>query len=125
MVLATLEVSYLYTNIPQTDGIDIICHHYEKQYEHNLPISTNSCKRKLLRLILEENYFKFNERHFIQKQGIAMGTKMAVAFSVIFMVDMEKRLLMARPYKPLAWKRFVDDIFSLWDISTKEVYNFC
>ena len=52
-----------------------------------------------------------------------MGTKMAVAFSVIFMADREKRLLMARPYKPLVWKRF-DDIFSLWDISTKEVYNF-
>ena len=117
--------AYLYTNIPQTEGIDIICHHYEKHYEHNLPISTNSCKRELLRLILEENYFKFNEGHFIQKQGIAMGTKMAVAFSVIFMVDMQKRLLMARPYKPLVWKRFVDDIFSLWDISTKEVYNFC
>ena len=53
-----------------------------------------------------------------------MGTKMALAFSVIFMTDMEKRLLMARPYRPLVWKRFVDDMFSLWDISTKEVYNF-
>ena len=41
VVLATLDVSYLYTNIPQTEGIDIICHHYEKRYEHNLPISTN------------------------------------------------------------------------------------
>ena len=41
VVLATLDVSYLTTNIPQTEGIDIICHHYEKQYEHNLPIPTN------------------------------------------------------------------------------------
>ena len=24
----------------------------------------------------------------------------------------------------MVWKRIVDDIFSLWDISTKEVYNF-
>ena len=29
VVLATLDVSYLYTNIPQTEGIDIICHHYD------------------------------------------------------------------------------------------------
>ena len=42
VILATLDVSYLYTNIPQTEGIDVICHHYEKDYEHNLPISTNS-----------------------------------------------------------------------------------
>ena len=53
-----------------------------------------------------------------------MGTKMALAFSVIFMADIEKWLLMVRPYKPLVWKRFVDDTFSLWDISTKDVYNF-
>ena len=53
-----------------------------------------------------------------------MGTKRAVAFSVIFKADGEKWLPMARPYKPFVWKRFVDDIFSLWDISTKEVYNF-
>ena len=52
-----------------------------------------------------------------------MGTKREVAFSVIFQADIDKRLLMANPYKPLVWKRFVDDIFSLWDISTKEVYN--
>ena len=30
---------------------------------------------------------------------------------------------MARPYEPLVWRRFVD-IFSLWDISAKEVYKF-
>ena len=32
VVLATLDMSYmyLYTNIPQTEGIDVICHHYEK-----------------------------------------------------------------------------------------------
>ena len=53
-----------------------------------------------------------------------MGTKRAVAFSVIFKADREKWQPMASPYKPLVWKRFVDDIFSLWDISTKEVYKF-
>ena len=53
-----------------------------------------------------------------------MGNKTTVAFLVIFMADLENRLLMARPSKPLVWKRFIDDIFSLWDISMKEVYNF-
>ena len=54
----------------------------------------------------------FNKRHyvFIQTQGIAMGTvyERAVAFSVDFMADIEKGLLMASPYmyKPLVWKRF-------------------
>ena len=82
MVLATLDVSSLYTNIPQTEGIDVICRHYENHYEHNLPIPTNDL-RELLRLILEENSFKFNERHFIQTHGVAMGTKTAVAVALL------------------------------------------
>jgi len=75
-------------------------------------------------LILEENSFKLNEKHFVQTHGIAMGTKMAVAFSVIFMVDIEKRLLAASSLKAFVWKRFVDDIFPLWNIPMKEVSIF-
>ena len=26
--------------------------------------------------------------------------------------------------RPLVWKRFIDDIFSLWNISMKDAYNF-
>ena len=104
--------------------ISFYCCHYEDHYEHNLlSIPTNDL-RELLQLILEENSFKFNERPFIQTHGVAMGAKTAVAFFVIFMADLEKRLLIASPYKPLVWKRLIDDIFSLWDISMKEVYNF-
>ena len=105
--------------------ISFYCCHYEDHYEHNLlPIPTNDL-RELLQLILEENSFKFNERPFIQTHGIAMGAKTAVAFSVVFtMADLKKRLLIASPYKPLVWKRFLDDIFSPCDISMKEVYNF-
>jgi len=75
-------------------------------------------------LILDENSFKFSERHFIRTHGVAMGTKMAVAFSVIFMVDLEKRLLQASPIQPFDWKRFMDDIFSLWKIPMKEFTDF-
>ena len=53
-----------------------------------------------------------------------MGTKITVAFSVIFIEDLEKRLLMANPLQPLVWKRFIDDNFSLCVSSVKEVYNF-
>ena len=49
---------------------------------------------------------------------------MAIAFSVIFMAHIEKQLLNASPYKPLLWKRFIDDIFSAWTISETEINNF-
>ena len=49
---------------------------------------------------------------------------MAVAFSVIFMAHLEKRLLVASPLKPLVWKTFIKDILSLWNIPMEEVSIF-
>ena len=53
-----------------------------------------------------------------------MGTKMAVAFAVVFMAHIEKQLLAASPFKPTLWKRFIDDIFSVWTISEQEINDF-
>ena len=75
-------------------------------------------------ILLEEITFKFNNRHFVQTHGIAMGTKIAVTFSIIYMAVFEERLLKASPHKPLVWKRFIDDTFSLWVTPTAAVTNF-
>ena len=54
---------------------------------------------------LKRTLFKFHDKHFLQTHGIAMGTKVAVAFAVIFMAHIEKQLLAASPQKPIFWKR--------------------
>ena len=43
-----------------------------------------------------------------------MGTTMAVAFANIFMGEIKKQILNESAHKPLAWKRYIDDIISLW-----------
>ena len=50
-----------------------------------------------------------------------MGTKMAVAFANIFMADIETKMISQSKTKPIEWKRFIDDIFSLWDSDKKEI----
>ena len=42
-----------------------------------------------------------------------MGTKMAVAFANTFMGEIEKQILNESARKPLARKRYIDDIISL------------
>ena len=49
---------------------------------------------------------------------------MAVAFAVIFMAHIEKQLTHHKPFKPTFWKRFIDDIFSVWTISEQEINDF-
>ena len=54
-----------------------------------------------------------------------MATKMAVAFSVIFMAHVEKQLLHASSYSHFSgWTKFIDDIFSVWTLPETEINNF-
>ena len=49
---------------------------------------------------------------------------MAVAFANIFMAKVETDILSQSVIKPLVWKRFIDDIFSLWNVSRDEISKF-
>ena len=78
----------------------------------------------MLSLILKENSFQFNGKDYLQTHGTAMGTKMAVAFANIFMANIEKEILRQSTYKPLVRKRFIGDVFSLWNITKDGVDDF-
>ena len=90
--LVSMDVTILYTNIPQEEGITIVCNAYENFHAQNPPIATNFL-REMLSLILKENSFQFNGKDYLQTHGTAMGAKMAVAFANIFMASIEKEKL--------------------------------
>ena len=122
-ILVSMDVTSLYTNIPQEEGIETVCRAYESFYEGESPIPTQYLKRAL-ELILQENSFQFTGKNYLQTHGTAMGTKMAVAFANIFMGKVESQILEPSAKKPLAWKRYIDDIFSIWNINRDEVMQF-
>ena len=53
-----------------------------------------------------------------------MGTKVAVAFANIFMTKVQTELLNKSAKKPICWKRYIGNIFSLWDIWREEITLF-
>ena len=76
--LVSMDVTSLYTNIPQEEGITIVCKAYENVHAQKPPIATKFL-REMLSLILKENSFQFNGKNYLQTHGTAMATKMAVA----------------------------------------------
>ena len=60
--------------------------------------------------VLTKNYFNFNDQLFEQKQGTAMGTRMAPNYAVIFMHYLETNCLTRYPTPPKSWPRFINDI---------------
>ena len=55
---------------------------------------------------------------------VALGTKVAVAFASIFMARIERQILSQSCIKPLFWKRYIDDVFSLWNTSLDKIESF-
>ena len=53
-----------------------------------------------------------------------MRTKMAVSLANIFMAKIETTLIQQNETKPNEWRRYIDDIFSLWDSDKKGVDQF-
>ena len=92
-ILVSMDVTSLYTNIPQREGITTVCHAYGEFHQGNPPVPTGFLS-EMLSLILQENSFQFNGKDYLQTHGTAMGTKMAVAFANIFMA---LRLLRTNP----------------------------
>jgi len=54
-----MDVTSLYMNIAQEEGITTVCKGYEEFYQKQLPIPSRYL-REMLGLILQENLFQFN-----------------------------------------------------------------
>ena len=77
-----------------------------RTYSHNtIPTGTLS---DLIRLILTLNNFSFNDNHYLQIYGTAMGTKMAPSYANLFLGYFEANALENAPFQPHTWLRYVD-----------------
>ena len=65
-------------------------------------------------MILTMNNFCFNENHYLQIHGTAMGTKMAPSYANLFLGYFEANALENAPFQPHTWLRYIDDIFMIW-----------
>ena len=122
-LLVTLDVTSLYTNIPHNEGIDACRYFLQKRTNKHIPTET-TCD--LIRIILTMNLdFTFNSKHYLQKHGTAMGTKMAPSYANLFLGKFEHDALLNSPYQePHKWLRFIDDIFMIWTEGPKKLKIF-
>ena len=110
-LLVTLDVSSLYTNIPNHEGILAVAEHLRTDPEKQ---QIGPHLLKLLKLVLHSMSFSFNGDHYLQTGGTAMGTATAPNYANLFMDRFETKALANWPLKPMIWMRFIDDIFMIW-----------
>ena len=116
--LITIDVKSLYTSIPIDEGLDALM-----VYANLVPLPNTTTKR-LLTLVLKNNFFVFNKAIYHQLTGVAMGSPISPTLAILFMHNLETNFLSKLTHKPLFWKRYIDDIFVLWDGDQSTINNF-
>ncbi len=120
-VILCADVTALYPSIPISEGIyavQQVCNHFHYLLDE-LPFLLD-----LLHWVLTSNYCTFDDKIYLQIQGTAMGTPVAVTFANIFLYYIETPIIQhinARDDSELYYRRYIDDILA---ITTTHTANF-
>ncbi|MCG8076000.1 MAG: GIY-YIG nuclease family protein, partial [Candidatus Thiodiazotropha taylori] len=129
-LLVSFDVVSLYSNIPHTLGQEAVSYWLEKYPELISERFSKDFILEGLKLILENNNFSFNDLHFNQSKGTAMGTKVAPTYATLVLGFLEETLYeniklemgeQFGQYVENQWKRYLDDCFILWQMSREDL----
>jgi hypothetical protein len=113
-LLCTLDVSDLYTMIPQTEGVlslkKMMDHLKLKQIGGGGGVKTEAVI-KLSRFVVQNNYFSFNNQFYHQVRGGAMGSPLTLTIANCYMFFFERTIVNQIRNSGGLYVRYIDDIF--------------
>ncbi|XP_040212985.1 uncharacterized protein LOC120943646 [Rana temporaria] len=126
-LLVTLDVEALYSSIPHELGISTARTFLREQDHHHW--NYIDFVIDLLRFILTRNHFVFKESHFLQVQGVAMGTCCAPGYANLYLGGWERDIFSDEDLSMytghvINWLRYIDDIFIIWSGTSSQLYQF-
>ena len=109
------DIDSLYPNIPTKDGVRffrnaILRYNSASQF---FPANDIDFICYLLHWVLNNNFFSFGDHYYQQINGTAMGTPAAVVYACLVLDEVEFIAFSKLSFRPLLYKRFIDDILSL------------
>uniref|UniRef100_A0A8C5M7U7 Reverse transcriptase domain-containing protein n=1 Tax=Leptobrachium leishanense TaxID=445787 RepID=A0A8C5M7U7_9ANUR len=123
--LVTCDVRSLYTNIPHNRGCEAT---------RTMLLEDGEIKKDQIdyivegiTLILENNFFWYDDQYFLQLMGTAMGSKIAPSYANLFMALWEKTWIKDQhewDKNILIYKRYIDDIIFIWKGSEEDLVCF-
>ena len=120
-ILCTIDVVGLCPTIPHDEGLIALIKSLESREDKT--VSTDSLM-DLAGCVLQNNMFEHKFSFFKQLRGTAIETKMPPPYAIIFMGDLEERILQDCSFKPLVWWRYIGDIFLLWQHGEEKLKEF-
>jgi hypothetical protein len=112
--LASFDISNMYTNIPTTKLPTLITEICNNLY---IPKRIRIELIKLVKTVLQQNYFSFQNDIFKQTTGLAMGAPTSAIFSEIYLQYIEHTLIIdiLKNNNIIEYLRYVDDILIVYN----------
>ncbi|CAJ0956744.1 unnamed protein product [Ranitomeya imitator] len=82
---------------------------------------------ELLSIVLNNNFFLFEDTYYLQIKGSAMGSNVAPPYANAYMAHYEDTSIYTQDLfrsHALTWKRYIDDVFCVWggDLRTLQAF---
>ncbi|CAF1474707.1 unnamed protein product [Rotaria sordida] len=121
-LMCSFDVCSLFTNIPLHKAIDIAIENIRK-YNKSLKLNNTELK-ELFKYCTKYSNFTFNNEHYDQINGVAMGSPLAPIIAHLFMSNLEENIERYEGRKPEIYYRYVDDIFMIINGTQKDIVKF-
>jgi len=110
--LYSCDFESLYTNINTEEAIYLISEYFKTRISPYILDFDIIGFNEILKLILYNNIFCFNNSYYLQINGLAMGGKCGPSIANIYIYIKEKDWLLSNmPHNIIIYNRFIDDIF--------------
>jgi len=87
-------------------------------------VPSTDCIVEAVEICLISNNSQFNNNHFVQKHGTAMGPKNACSYADLAMGLIDSQAKFGGPIKPNLWWRYRDDVIDVWTEGLEKLLEF-
>jgi hypothetical protein len=101
-----MDVKGLYPSVPKKEGLDACKQALDNRPNPSIPTTD---VLSMIRLVLENNNFSFNGKHYLQVEGTAIGSRLGMNYASTYLGVWEQQLLEQSSDKPHTYFRYVDD----------------
>ena len=115
VTMASFDIESLFTNVPLNETTDLITSKTTPALLDPYGLTIKIFK-KLLNIAAHHSVFTFDDKLYIQVDGLAMGSPLSPCYANAFLSHHEQNWLNDCPFhfKPVFYRRYMDDTFLLF-----------
>ena len=104
----------MYTNIPTEELLTII---ESARKDNNVEEGLKSENLKLIKVVIDQNYFQFMDQSYVQHDGLAMGAPISSILSEFYLQHLENSKIydILLNFNIMGYFRYVDDLLIIYN----------